>query len=89
MSPKLHFKEMYKHDFNDNINHPQHYTDGAIETWDYIEDKRLNYNLGNACKYISRAGKKVKGTYVDDLQKAIAYLEREISMYKIGRRKEL
>ena len=67
---------------NDIINHPNHYTDGTIETWDYIEDKNLNYFLGNAVKYISRAGKKDKSKYVEDLQKAIAYLNNEIGNYE-------
>jgi hypothetical protein len=53
----------------DNINHPSHYTDGKIEVIDYIEDKKLNFNLGNAVKYISRAGK--KGDKIEDLKKAI------------------
>ena len=61
---------------NDIVNHPNHYTDGKIEVIDYIEDKEFNYHLGNAIKYISRAGK--KGDYTTDLKKAIWYLEREI-----------
>ena len=60
----------------DYINHPQHYNDGKIEVIDYIEDKNFNFNLGNAIKYISRAGK--KGDKIEDLKKAIWYLEREI-----------
>lgn len=60
---------------NDVINHPSHYTDGTIEVWDYIKDKNLNYFLGNAIKYISRAGKKDKNAYIQDLKKAIDYLE--------------
>lgn len=64
---------------NDVINHPSHYTDGTIEVWDYIKDKNLNYFLGNAIKYISRAGKKEKDKYIQDLEKAIAYLNKEIS----------
>ena len=62
----------------DVINHPNHYTDGTIEVWDYIRDKNLNYFLGNAIKYISRAGKKEPDKYVQDLKKAIAYLNKEI-----------
>ena len=61
---------------NDIINSPSHYTDGKIEVIDYIEDKQFNYHLGNAIKYISRAGK--KGDYTTDLKKAIWFLEREI-----------
>lgn len=64
----------------DIVNHPNHYTSGSIEVWDYIEDQKLNYFLGNAVKYISRAGKKYPDKYVEDLKKAIAYLEKEIAL---------
>lgn len=63
----------------DAVNHPAHYTDGKIEVIDYIEDKKLNFNLGNAVKYISRAGKKNKSKEVEDLQKAVFYINREIN----------
>ena len=63
---------------NDTINHPAHYTDGKIEVIDYIEDKQLNYHLGNAVKYISRAGKKDPAKKVEDLRKAAWYINREI-----------
>ncbi len=63
---------------NDAVNHPSHYTDGKIEVIDYIEDKKLGYHLGNAVKYISRAGKKDPSKTVEDLRKAIWYLQREI-----------
>ncbi len=64
---------------SDNVNHPDHYTDGNIEVIDFIEDKKLGYHLGNAIKYISRAGKKDPDKYIEDLQKAIWYLNREIT----------
>jgi len=60
----------------DPVNHPSHYTTGGIETIDFIEAKSLNYNLGNAVKYITRADH--KGNRLQDLQKAKWYLEREI-----------
>jgi len=60
---------------NDPIN-PSHYQDGGIQTIDYIEAKNLNFHLGNAIKYISRAGK--KGDKLEDLLKAQWYLAREI-----------
>ena len=63
---------------SDNVNHPSHYTDGKIEVIDFIEDKKLGYHLGNAVKYISRAGKKDPDKYIEDLQKAVWYLNREI-----------
>lgn len=67
---------------HDNVNHPQHYTDGSIEVLDFIEDKKLNYHRGNAIKYICRAGKKSKETEIEDLQKAVFYLNREIKNLK-------
>lgn len=62
----------------DVVNHPSHYTDGKIEVIDFIEDKKLGFCLGNAVKYISRAGKKNKDKEVEDLQKAIWYINRRI-----------
>ena len=61
---------------SDEVNQPKHYTDGGIETIDFIEAKKLGFNLGNTVKYISRAGK--KGNRLQDLQKAQWYLSREI-----------
>ena len=61
------------------VNHPSHYTDGGIETIDFIEAKKLPYHLGNAVKYISRAGKKDAEKTIQDLQKAVWYINRYIS----------
>ena len=63
---------------NDVVNHPAHYTDGKIEVIEFIEDKGLNFHRGNAVKYISRAGKKDPAKEIEDLKKAIWYLNREI-----------
>ena len=57
---------------------PTHYTRGSIEVWDFIRDQGLNYHLGNAIKYISRAGFKSTATKTEDLKKAIHYLENEL-----------
>ena len=62
----------------DPVNHPAHYTDGKIEVIDFILDKKLGFCLGNAVKYIARAGKKDESKTVEDLRKAIWYLERRI-----------
>ncbi len=67
---------------SDSINHPAHYTDGAIEVIDYIEDKRCGYHPGNAIRYISRAGKKDPQKTVEDLQKALWYIHRYIDLLK-------
>lgn len=65
---------------SDAVNHPSHYTDGGIETIDFIEAKKLPYHLGNAVKYISRAGKKDENKTIEDLQKAVWYIERYIKV---------
>ena len=67
------------------IDHPEYYTEGGVETIDFIEAKDLNFNLGNTVKYISRAGHKKSSSLSDDekalqdLKKAQWYLEREIN----------
>ena len=58
------------------VNHPSHYADGKIEVIDFIEDKNLGFCLGNAIKYIARAGKKDKSKEAEDIKKAIWYLNR-------------
>ena len=69
---------------NDPVNHPAHYTTGKIEVIDYIEDQKLPYHLGNAVKYISRAGKKDKDKTVEDLRKAVWYIQRYIGLISRG-----
>jgi len=60
----------------DPVNNPTHYKVGGIETIDFIEAKKLGYNLGNVVKYLTRADH--KGNKLQDLRKAQWYLEREI-----------
>lgn len=63
---------------SDKINSPAHYAEGrAIEPISAIEDWQLGFCLGNAVKYISRAGR--KGDAREDLEKAIWYIQRHIS----------
>ena len=57
---------------------PIHYNRGTIEVWDFIRDQGLNYFRGNAIKYICRAGFKSTYTEIEDLKKAIHYLENEL-----------
>jgi hypothetical protein len=63
---------------SDPVNHPAHYKYGGIETIDFIEAKELNYNMGNAVKYITRADH--KGSRRQDIEKAIWYLKRELGI---------
>ena len=68
----------------DVINHPAHYANGNIEPIDFIEDKGLNFNLGNVIKYVARAGRKksqgksIEDKALEDLKKARFYIDREI-----------
>ena len=55
---------------------PDYYKSGGLEAFDVIDAFDLNFNLGNAFKYIARAGK--KGDKAEDLRKAVTYLNREI-----------
>lgn len=61
------------------MDNPSHYTRGSIEVWDFIRDQGLNYFRGNAIKYICRAGFKSPHSEIEDLKKAIHYLENELS----------
>jgi len=55
---------------------PSYYRRGNIQVWDFIRDQGLNFHLGNAIKYICRAG--YKDSRVADLRKAIHYLQNEL-----------
>lgn len=65
---------------HDNVNHPSHYNSGKFEVIDVIEDWKLGMHLGNAVKYIARAGKKDPEKIVEDLMKAAWYLDRYIKL---------
>lgn len=62
----------------EKVDHPTHYggEDNTYEAIKVIEAWNLNFNLGNAVKYICRAGRKRKK--LEDLKKAVWYLNREI-----------
>ena len=89
MSTSVIFDEEKKDNF-DPVNRPDYYTDSNIEVIDYIEDKKLGFCLGNAIKYISRAGKKKDNgrdmidKEIEDLKKAIWYINRKIFELKKG-----
>ena len=53
-----------------------YYRRGSVEVWDFIRDQNLNFHLGNAIKYICRAG--YKDSKIEDLEKAIHYLQNEL-----------
>ena len=67
-------------DNKEMVNHPNHYggEDNRYEAIKVIEDWDLDFHLGNTVKYISRAGKKGTDKELQDLKKALWYLERKI-----------
>ena len=69
---------------NDSVNHPNHYCEGRrYEPWDVIVDWQLDYLTGSAVKYLSRAGRKDgESKEIEDLRKAIAYIEKRIEVLK-------
>jgi hypothetical protein len=62
------------------VNHPAHYggADNPYEPIKIIEHYGLGFCLGNLIKYVLRAGRKSKATYIEDLKKGRWYLDREI-----------
>ena len=64
----------------DNVNSPIHYNVGKIEVIEAIEDWKLNFNLGNAIKYIARC--EHKENKKQDLEKAKWYIDRELRKCK-------
>lgn len=62
----------------DHVNHPAHYNQyRGLEIIDLVE--QMNFNRGNAVKYIARAGFKAPEKTVEDLEKARWYIDREIA----------
>lgn len=74
----------------DRVNSPSHYKsdNNKYEVIDIIEFFNLNFHRGNVLKYLLRSGKKAEDGYeaiekeVEDLEKAIWYLRREVKRIK-------
>jgi len=71
----------------ETVNHPFHYNVGGIEVIDAIEAWQLGFCLGNAVKYIARAGHKDADKTVEDLNKAIWYINRYIEEIQRDKKK--
>ena len=59
-----------------NVDHPKHYTSHPSGIECIIVTEHMNFNIGNAVKYLWRSGD--KGNMLEDLQKARWYIDREI-----------
>ena len=68
----------------EQVNHPSHYggADNVYEAIKVIDAWDLGFSLGNAVKYISRAGKKHTEKEIEDLQKSIWYINHHIETIK-------
>lgn len=68
----------------DKVNHPAYYggKDNPYEAIKVIDAWHLDFCLGNAVKYISRAGKKDPQTEIQDLEKAMWYIQHRIDQLK-------
>lgn len=68
----------------ETVNHPAHYggKDNPYEVIKIIEALKLDFHLGNTLKYIARAGVKNADTELEDLKKALWYLQRKIKQYE-------
>jgi hypothetical protein len=64
----------------DLVNNPPHYNMGKFEVIDVIEDWKFGYHLGNVVKYVARA--EYKGERLQDLNKALWYLQRYIDQFE-------
>lgn len=66
----------------EHVNHPQHYggAENKYEVIKVIEALEMDFHLGNTFKYIARAGKKGTDKEIQDLKKALWYLERKIQL---------
>lgn len=76
MGPHPHDENTVK--MTDPVNHPEHYTShpSGIECIQITE--HMNFCLGNAVKYLWRSGLKDGSPEVQDLKKAIWYINREL-----------
>ena len=58
---------------------PSYYQRGSCEVWDFVREQGLNFHLGNAIKYIARAGHKTKSK-IDDIEKANLSSELQVEL---------
>ena len=78
--PKQHVNDYGDYDA---VQKPSHYYEGrTIAPWDLADDWELDLYLGTAVKYIGRAGRKIHGNEISDLEKAIKCINRRIEILK-------
>ena len=76
-----------EHTKNDNIEHPKHYTSHPSGIECIQITRHMGFNLGNAIKYIWRAD--LKNDAIEDLKKAVWYLQDEIKKRENSQRSDV
>ena len=62
-----------------DVLNPAHYKKGFSNSAEVIDiAENLNYNRGNAVKYLARAGQKDPDKEIEDIEKALWYVKREL-----------
>ena len=69
---------------HDTVNHPKHYTSDPSGVECIEITRHRNFNIGNALKYLWRAGLKDGNSDIQDLQKAVWYIQDEIKRLEKG-----
>lgn len=84
-TPYQEFPKTFQEESDKNIDHPNHYRPGIYEAINVINAWKLNFSLGNAVKYICRAGHKDPNKEIEDLKKALFYIQSEIDRIEAQR----
>ena len=69
---------------SDTVNHPKHYTSHPSGIECIQVTQHYDFCTGNAIKYLWRAGKKNQDATVEDLKKAIWYINKKIEMLEVA-----
>ena len=72
-------KKVWSKEIKDMVNHPSHYTSDKSGVECIQITRHRNFNVGNAIKYLWRAGIKDDAKQIEDLKKAIFYINDEIN----------
>jgi hypothetical protein len=84
-TPYQEFPKTFSEHSDENVDHPNHYRPGIYEAINVINAWKLNFSLGNAVKYICRAGHKDPNREIEDLKKALFYIQSEIERIEAQR----
>lgn len=77
-SQEKHDEVIYQSITGDAVNHPKHYISDPSGIECIQITRYRNFNIGNAIKYLWRAGLKDGNSDIQDLQKAVWYIQDEI-----------